>query len=431
MIRRALCAAAAVAVVAATVVPAGGGLAAADNVLSAYGADAAGTGVHVIGGSNAFPDFRTGAVDNSYPLAAAHVDASPAALATASVADTGPLGQTAAATANGVQQPQYATANYPVTPTDSKGEGTSVAEATVTETTADARGSVGTAGSGGPGAGESPDDPAHTSSDTGEGHATVDRATGAVTARSVGHVDHATFGGGVLVIGSVDVTAQVVAQLDAASPSYTVAVGGATVNGTPVQITDKGVVVRDAPLPGSDAMTKVVNEQLNQALTSSGFEVFVAPPVVDASGPRASVFVSGVHVRYTQPAAAPSVPTQSVEYVLGEARAFAFTVAAAPAAPAAPPAVTSGGSAPSSGGTVAPTVAGGSTTPVTGATATTVAVTAPDGDDDAAAAQPILSVLPRRPTWLVVLYFVWQALVIGTAATLVWWRRGAQVAVGA
>ena len=33
--------------------------------------------IHVIGNSNAFPNFRTGAVDNSYAYAHAHVDGSP------------------------------------------------------------------------------------------------------------------------------------------------------------------------------------------------------------------------------------------------------------------------------------------------------------------------------------------------------------------
>ena len=72
----------------------------ADEVaLTAWGADGSGAGVHVLGASNAFPNFRTGFLDNAYPLASAHLDASPAAQATASVADSGPLGSTAVAAA--------------------------------------------------------------------------------------------------------------------------------------------------------------------------------------------------------------------------------------------------------------------------------------------------------------------------------------------
>ena len=69
---------------------------------------------HVQGGSSAFPNFNTGAVDNHYPLAHAHVESSPFSEGTASPADTGPLGQTVAAAA-AVKQPQYADARCQTT----------------------------------------------------------------------------------------------------------------------------------------------------------------------------------------------------------------------------------------------------------------------------------------------------------------------------
>src|SRR5438094_8155630 len=71
----------------------------------AYGLDGTGTGVHVRAGTDAFPNFANGVVDNAYPLAVVHLDASPSSKAIASVADTGPLGATAAGQAGGVQQP--------------------------------------------------------------------------------------------------------------------------------------------------------------------------------------------------------------------------------------------------------------------------------------------------------------------------------------
>ena len=67
--------------------------------------------VHVIGGSSAFPNFKTGAIDNYYSLAHSHVDNAPFAQGTASPLDTGPIGQTAAA--GHFQQPQYADARWP------------------------------------------------------------------------------------------------------------------------------------------------------------------------------------------------------------------------------------------------------------------------------------------------------------------------------
>jgi hypothetical protein len=67
--------------------------------------------VHEIAGSSAFPNFTTGAIDNYYSMAHSAIDNSPSAEGTSSPADTGPVGQTVAATH--FQQPQYADARWP------------------------------------------------------------------------------------------------------------------------------------------------------------------------------------------------------------------------------------------------------------------------------------------------------------------------------
>jgi hypothetical protein len=67
--------------------------------------------VHEIAGSSAFPNFTTGAVDNYYSMAHSQMDNSPFVEGTASPFDTGPVGQTAAA--SHFQQPQYADARWP------------------------------------------------------------------------------------------------------------------------------------------------------------------------------------------------------------------------------------------------------------------------------------------------------------------------------
>jgi hypothetical protein len=67
---------------------------------------------HEVGASTAFPNYTSGAVNNYYSLAHSHIDNSPFAEGTASPADSGPLGQTAAAQAS-YQQPQYADARWP------------------------------------------------------------------------------------------------------------------------------------------------------------------------------------------------------------------------------------------------------------------------------------------------------------------------------
>src|SRR5258708_13014295 len=52
------------------------------------------TGVHTVAGSDAFPNFEHGAVNNHYPLAEVQQDASPSSTAVATYTDSGPLAAT-------------------------------------------------------------------------------------------------------------------------------------------------------------------------------------------------------------------------------------------------------------------------------------------------------------------------------------------------
>ena len=109
---------------------------------------------HEILGTSAFPNFTTGAVDNYYSMAHSHVDNSPFAEGTASPADTGPIGQTAAA--GQFQQPQYADARWPGSDSGTAAYGTKgqpYAEAAAGEYTATAEASEATNGLSGPGLG--------------------------------------------------------------------------------------------------------------------------------------------------------------------------------------------------------------------------------------------------------------------------------------
>ena len=371
---------------------------------SSYGADAGGTGVHALGASNAFPNFRTGAVDNSYPLATSHLDLA-ATQATASVADSGPLGATGAGQANGAQQPQYATASYPGQDKASLSQGGSVAEAQATPTSAHSRGAVSGATSNGPGAVEKKDDGAQTSSDYGESTVAITTDTGDVVATGDGRVDRATFAGGVFEVAGAHVTSEVRVSNGTATPAYTIDAGNATVNGTPVKITDKGVESANPPPAGSDALQQVINGQLNQAMKAAGLEVFLTAPDVATEGASGHVAVSGLHVRYTQPNDNPAVPTQSVEYILGEARAFAFVVPASGGPPvsasAGPSATTPLGS--TSGGTTTATRPSPTSAPGSSETAA-----APSSGDSST---PI-ALVRRKPTYLVWLYLIWQTLVV-------------------
>jgi hypothetical protein len=62
--------------------------------IDAYGGSAYASAIHVTVGTNAFPNFAGGAVDNRYPLVLVAQDVSPASQASSSVDDYGPLGAT-------------------------------------------------------------------------------------------------------------------------------------------------------------------------------------------------------------------------------------------------------------------------------------------------------------------------------------------------
>jgi hypothetical protein len=100
-------------------------------VPSSYTSFGYATGVHGIAGSDAFPNFQTGAVNNRYPMAEVQQDASPSSTAKATYSDSGPAAATAGSQYNqncstsGSQPPPpqicqnpnnqvpYATATYP------------------------------------------------------------------------------------------------------------------------------------------------------------------------------------------------------------------------------------------------------------------------------------------------------------------------------
>jgi len=278
------------------------------------------------------------------------------------------------------------------------------------------------AGSGGPGAVEQPNDPAHISAALGDARASITNAVVLATGHS--HVARATFAGGMLVLSDIDVTASVKSDGTTATPVGTVTIGHASVNGVGVDITDKGVVVSGSPQGGSDAATQLLNSQLNSALAGQGLRVFVVAPAVERNGVAASVAVSGVHVVYTEPPVDPSVPAQFVEYTLGDAHAFAFAVRedsieATIVDDATLPDVTSVVDTPVVEAAQFTNDGFGTDAVVTPA----VTVAAPIGRTRPKT-QPAAFVKRPLPKWLGVLYLIWLWLMVATAGVVVWWRRG-------
>lgn len=378
------------------------GVAAPLSTVDVYGGNAQAAGVHVIGYTSNFPNFSTGAIDNRYPMATAGMDAAPSARAIASVNDYGPLGANLAA--SGAPRVQYAEAQFPSPPgkphdSYSQGPDTSVADAR--EFGADSSSTYN----------GDPTQPVHSS--TAESHVVIS-GDGALTINTHSHVSNADFAGGALHIGSVDVIAKVVSAGGKGTPSATVTVGGATANGAPITITDKEITIQGTSLPVSPGTT----------LGTPVVKVFSVAPEMKHEGANASVFATGVHVVVTQPAP-PGVPAQSVEYVLGEGAAEGFAI---PAAPEVPGVDTTGvgviandpGYSPPTTTVISNTVTAPSNptgytgAPVNNAPRVPGKVKKP--------VRHVALVQPVRPP-LAMLFFLWEALVLGTAAALVWARR--------
>jgi len=426
--------------------------AASEQSFVAYGLDGTGTGVHVRAGTDAFPNFATGVVDNAYPLATVHLDASPASKATASLADTGPLGATAAGQAGGIQQTQYATAAYPGSPSASQSTAASQADAAATQTSADARSAYASVPP--PAAGTSPlpvpalptlaplptlgalpgtsSGPLAVANGLGESHAVIDQAGGVVKTTSIGSVSRASFGDGLLVIEGV--TVKVEANSDGVNgvTDSSIDVGRVMVAGKAVAVTDKGIALADLPVPG--VPTEAVTAQLRDALAKAGLTISTVAPIVDVQGAMATISATGLHVTVAQPSTAPGVPTQSFEYILGEARASAF---ATPASPATTPLDDATPPAP----VRTDPLAGAATSPSEGSAAFSdgsdlgsstsgfdnVSSAAPASSTKAAAGPArkglMAKILHTRPVYLVFAFLAWLCLIWGTAVALLRRRR--------
>jgi hypothetical protein len=158
---------------------------------------------------------------------------------------------------------------------------------------------------------------------------------------------------------------------------------------------------------------------------------------------------------FTQPVSPPGVPAQFVEHIVGEVyvdslAAPAGKVSAAdlaspfssssssplagssPCGGKSPSGKTTAGGSTAAGGGTAAGVAGG--TAAGGASASGVPSSGTGGSSFASGTQPGASgggsSLPasfaaalRKPLWLLLAYLVWQALVVGTGASLWNWRR--------
>jgi hypothetical protein len=165
---------------------------------------------------------------------------------------------------------------------------------------------------------------------------------------------------------------------------------------------------------------------LNQVLKQAGISLSTVAPVIEHHGPNATIDATGITVTFAAPNPNPSVPTLISKVILGEARAFAF---ATTETPVPTPVIT-------------PLPVEVLPTP----TATTPTLQVPLPSVNPPATPPAAEALPApaatapqatalqlvssrsRPTMLLWIYLLWQAIIIANAAAVLWWRRDQRIA---
>jgi hypothetical protein len=510
--------------------------------LGNYNGTVSATAVHLQAGSAAFPNFASGAIDNRYPLAVARLDSSPFANAVSSPLDTGPLGQTAAASGQ-QNQTQYADVRCPPQcddkPTTVGSEPGPFASSQAGEKKAVATAKAGGAALGGgapapPGGGKadgsaagsiaaaetaSPDPdlaaPAPTAPvssptffDSGRAAAlrtallawrahylTADDAgrypmpaagmpdgISGDTARSESRLDGSTLvldgtsavgqvvlGGGALVLRDVSVKVTVTND-GTPKKDVLINVGSAMVGGTPVTIGAEGVAVNGQAVPGIAATAPQANSALNQALAQAGLQVRSLAPSQQLSDHQLTLDAVGVLIRFAPASPAPGVPANFTALAVGEVFADSLAVpgeagggelddglpdvgadTGSITAPSTDTGRTGGDttSAPDLAtaygdtgptGTAADTDSTGSgsfgsaSPSSSSATGSSGAALGSSGQSSSGRTTRLASPAASRrfaghekPTKLLLLYLIWQALVIGTVASLYLWRKAAVV----
>ncbi|TMF09205.1 MAG: hypothetical protein E6I41_06275 [Chloroflexi bacterium] len=332
-------------------------------VPSSYTSYGYASGVHAIGGSDAFPNFQNGAVNNRYPLAEVQQDASPSTTAVATYSDSGPLTATVGSqynqgcTNSGSSPPPpqicqnpnnqvpYAKANYPG---PSHGhidncngcDGGSRADADAAQLTASSSAFYA-------GGGTQPFTGA-----SGQTNTVIDSG-GNLTVTTHSEVD--SFVIGTVKVGKVVVDVTANSSLSGGGGEATVKGGEVTANGQPVSVNDQGVTIQDKrplPCPAAPAPKPPVqvpappppppgpipplpigggssggSSSGSSGGTSSGcvptfdvtyITIYTIAPVKTVDGSHVTIWATGLHIKVTHPSPGPGVPTQSAEYVLGE-----------------------------------------------------------------------------------------------------------------
>ncbi len=336
------------------------------------------TGVHYIAGSDAFPNFEHGAINNRYPLAEVEQDASPSSTAVATYSDSGPLAATAGSQYNqgcttGDRPPPKEICQNPnnqvpyAKSTNPGGPDKSHIDACANHSPCPAAGADSEAGalyalaSGYYQGGASSAQPF--SGASGTTRTQMDQG-GNLTVTTHSEVQNWSMGN--VQVSKVTVDVKAVSNLSGGSGEARITGGQVTVNGQPVIVNDQGVTVADRkvipciqapqppagapkppnpppppavvppvpPLPGSGGSGSGSSSGSSGGAAPSTcvpgvdityFKFYTVAPTKTIDGSHVRIWATGLHVVVTHPSPGPGVPTQSSEYVLGEG--FADTTA--------------------------------------------------------------------------------------------------------
>ncbi|HET7338041.1 MAG TPA: hypothetical protein VFK22_00715 [Candidatus Dormibacteraeota bacterium] len=323
------------------------------------------TGVHGIAGSDAFPNFQNGAVNNRYPMAEVQQDASPSSAAKATYSDSGPAAATVGSQYN---QSCSTSGNQPPPPQICDNPNNQVPYATATNP-GPSHGHIDTCNGCGSGpyadATANPMDAAASGYYSGGGTQpfsgaygqtnTVMDSGGKLTVTTHSAVDSFTFG--TVQVSKVVVDINAFSTLSGGGGDAHVTAGQVTNNGQPVAVNDQGVTIVDqhpvpcpsapqapvpvqAPPPPSPPSTGLLpplpvggssgttsGTTTTRPSTSSGctpvvnltyITIFTVAPTRTVDGGHVTIWATGLHIKITQPSPGPGVPSQSAEYVLGE-----------------------------------------------------------------------------------------------------------------
>jgi hypothetical protein len=289
--------------------------------------------------------------------------------------------------------------------------------------------------------------------DTARSEARLDGSTLVVDGTS--SVGQLVLGGGALVLHNVNVTVTL-ANDGTPKKTVTVNVGSAEVGGTPVTIGADGVSVNGQAVPGLGGAGAQASAALNQALGQAGVEVRSLAPSQQLTDHQLTLDAVGVLIRLAPASPAPGVPAQFTAMAVGEVFADSLAVpgdaggqlddglpgdlgraTGSPTAPSTGTGATTGGADLSNAaGDVAaagPAFASDVNSIGNGASLGSSGSFGSGGSSSSAGrsnrrASPAASrrlVAHDKPTKLLLLYLLWQSLVIGTVASLYLWRRAA------